>query len=237
MKRSLDQLRVQIREHNQRVVKSKEDVEPGGNHVFQCDDDDHAETPAEAYEDLEPFLAQLAQLLGKDRNSLVIYDPYYCNGQVKRLLGTLGFSRVINENEDCYANWDKKEFDVVVTNPPYSGDHMERMCQWLSKVRKPFAFVVPNFVVKKPYHRELIEPLRPFFIVPRARYVYLPPKGFRSKKKSDTQKKTAPWMSIWHCYGGQQHVQVLSWVAKREWNPRVRIAKSRNALRDLRRAK
>lgn len=244
-----------VRDHNERASKrvtvvakelreapaaaQKEAEQEEQGHAFACDEDDHAETPLDAYEDVVPFLSQVAKMLGKRNDELIVYDPYFCNGAVKLHLGQLGFPRVINENRDCYSDWEAREgvvFDVVVTNPPYSGDHMERMCGWLAKRRKPFAFVVPNFVVKKPYHRELVEPLRPFFIVPFARYVYLPPKGLRSKKKSDTQKKTAPWMSLWHCYGGElHHARLLDWALKTKWDARVRIARSRNALRDLRR--
>ena len=117
-------------------------------------------------------------------------------------LGELGFGKVINENKDCYKEWDTMQYDILVTNPPYSGDHMEKMVQFLARKKKPFAFLVPNFVVKKPYHRTLLEPSRPFFLLPKSRYVYLPPKNFREKKKSDTHKKSSPFVSIWHCHAG-----------------------------------
>ena len=116
---------------------------------------------------------------------------------------------------------------------------MERMCAWLARARKPFCFVVPNWVVKKDYHRQHLEPLRPFFLAPRARYVYLPPKGFRDKRASDTQKKTAPFQSLWHCHGGpHHHAWLLDWAMRSnagQTQQAVQVARSRNALRDLRR--
>ncbi len=151
-------------------------------------------------------------------------------------LACKGFTNVINRNADCYAEWATVDYDVVVTNPPYSGTHLERMCRQLAAARRPFAFVVPNFVVKKPFHRDVLEPLRPFFLVPVARYVYEPPRGLRSKKKSDTQRKTAPFMSLWHCWGGPLHHNALcEWALGHNWGPGLRTARSRNALRDLRR--
>lgn len=51
------------------------------------DDDDHCETSPEAYRDVDAILGRLADLLGKTREELAIYDPYYCTGQVVKHLG------------------------------------------------------------------------------------------------------------------------------------------------------
>ena len=216
------------------AAEEKAEIEkPAFEHM---DDDDHCETPILAYQHVASFLDVVAGSLGKTRASLRIYDPYYCAGGIKQRLGELGFENVLNENVDCYLNWDSVEYDVLVTNPPYSGDHMEKMVQYLAAKKKPFAFVVPNFVIKKPYHREMLEKsLMPMYLVPKARYVYLPPKGFREKKASDTQKKSSPYVTIWHLYGG----------SSREWrdllfrnsSDQFDICRSRNAVRDLRRKK
>jgi hypothetical protein len=194
---------------------------------------DHCETPVEAYADIVVFLDAVAAKLGVTRATLRVYDPYYCAGGVVERLGSLGFSSVRNELKDCYSTWKDVEYDVLVTNPPYSGDHMERMCAVLAERKLPFAVLVPNFVVKKPYHKTLIEPLRPFFIVPRQRYVYLPPPGAREKKASDTHKKTSPFVSMWHCWGKDTCDEV--WRKAKENKLQVDVCRSRNAVRDLRR--
>ena len=49
-------------------------------HPFQISASDHCETPRDAYEDIVPFLEKIARDLGKTRESLTIYDPYYCEG-------------------------------------------------------------------------------------------------------------------------------------------------------------
>eukprot|EP01045_Picozoa_sp_COSAG04_P000333 COSAG04_NODE_7_length_45988_cov_220.188869_18_plen_76_part_00 len=48
-------------------------------------------------------------------------------------LQRLGFESVYNRNEDFYAAIEDgrtPEHDVVVTNPPYSGDHAARLLRW-----------------------------------------------------------------------------------------------------------
>ena len=85
-------------------------------HAFAVSPSDHAETPVNAYEDLAPFLRAVG---GR------VYDPYYCDGGVRRRLAALGFREVFNENRDFYADIQSKSVprhDVLVTNPPYSGD-------------------------------------------------------------------------------------------------------------------
>ena len=61
----------------------------------------------------------------------IIYDPYYCDGGVVRNLNSLGFPNIHNVKEDCYAIWQRQDlpsFDILVTNPPYSGDHVSYFC-------------------------------------------------------------------------------------------------------------
>ncbi|CAE7384952.1 unnamed protein product [Symbiodinium sp. CCMP2592] len=93
----------------------------------KCEAADHAETPLAAYQDVARILHRVAEHLGKDPETLRIYDPYYCAGAVVSQLRGLGFLSVYNQPVDCYAAWEAlelPEFDVLVTNPPYSGDHV-----------------------------------------------------------------------------------------------------------------
>ena len=75
----------------------------------------------------------MAAALGKPPAELAIYDPYYCDGAVKRHLAAAGFPRVHNENDDFYgvlAAGACPAHDVLVTNPPYSGDHPQRCVEF-----------------------------------------------------------------------------------------------------------
>jgi hypothetical protein len=93
---------------------------------YETESDDHCESPLIAYHHVLPLLSALGK--GKETK---IYDPYYCNGAVKRNLNDLGFPNVYNVMEDCYSVWEKNKkldfFDALVTNPPYSGNHVSLM--------------------------------------------------------------------------------------------------------------
>lgn len=72
-------------------------------HKFQCSEDDHCETPGKAYDDVIPILRWYADKIGKNCETLAIYDPYFCNGAVVKNLNNRGFKNVYNKNEDFYA--------------------------------------------------------------------------------------------------------------------------------------
>jgi hypothetical protein len=198
---------------------------PCYNFPYLTDADDHCETPQEAYEHIVFFLETMARsCCGHTSSSsssssslLQIYDPYYCDGAVKRNFSTLGFPNVYNEKQDCYKVWKEAssssvglpEFDVCVTNPPYSGDHVQRLMEFVTSKRfgnRPWCLLLPNWVHKKDYYIRAIAKnknnnktptCQPFYLIPRKRYVYLPPKGFRQAKKSDVHKKASPFVSMW----------------------------------------
>ena len=117
---------------------------------------DHAETPLAAYEHLEPLLFRLCAALGTTKAALRIYDPYYCAGSMAAHLRSLGFHSVINRNEDCYAAWAAgraPDFDVLITNPPFSADHIPRALAFAARCGKPWAMLVPEFCARKAYFR------------------------------------------------------------------------------------
>ena len=126
-----------------------------GKFPYQVDPSDHAETPAEAYADVAPMLEQLALALGKTKATVRIYDPYYCDGRVVSLLGALGFPLVYNRREDFYdkvARAQTPDFDILLTNPPYSGDHPARILDFCCASGKPWLLLVPNWVYTKDYY-------------------------------------------------------------------------------------
>lgn len=99
---------------------------------------------------------------------------------------------------------------------------------------------MPNWVHKKDYYTRALDDagIKPFYLIPKKgrRYVYIPPKEFRSKKASDVHKKSSPFISMWYCYGGtpQQNASLVDWCHRYSgatWD----VARSKSALRDLRR--
>ena len=210
---------------------------------FSTDPDDHCETPIEAYKDIVPILEQL-QGYGK---SLVIYDPYYCNGAVKDHLRELGFPNVCNEKEDCYLCWKSgvgyPNYNVLVTNPPYSEDHIPKLLAHVTSKKtslKPFLLLLPEWVHKKDYYMAALKhsKVQPFYMIPKKRYVYVPPPKFRDKRKSDVHKKSSPFISMWYIWGGSTDMTyelMEGYRATYGTHGPCDVARSKNALRDLRR--
>ena len=248
---------------------------------FDVDPDDHCESPFQAYRDICPLLEELLRIEGtKTKDDFAIYDPYYCNGSVIQHLNELGFPNVYNKKEDCYQTWSKDDLDTLsssaatstkrpypeynafITNPPYSGDHIEKLISHLTTDErtkgKPWFLLMPTFVHKKDYYKDKIETkskdpkkastssderkIDPFYLVPKKRYVYIPPKQFREKKLSDVHKKSSPFVSMWYVYGGTREKTDKLFKAYKKWqnlnnSTDCELARGKSALRDLRRKK
>lgn len=57
-----------------------------------------------------------------------------------------------NRNEDFYKVVERgmvPEHDVLVTNPPYSADHMQRCLRFCAANGRPWLLLLPNFVYRK----------------------------------------------------------------------------------------
>jgi hypothetical protein len=151
-------------------------------HPFAVVSDDHCETSPTAYEHVAPLLHQLAGRLGKPAAELAIYDPYFCAGSVVRHLNKLGFRNVYNRNEDFYAALvagELPEHDVLLTNPPYSGDHVERLAKFAAANGKPFLLLLPDHFAGRPSYARALGGLKPLLLVPEVRYHYWTPAGLR----------------------------------------------------------
>jgi hypothetical protein len=64
-----------------------------------------------------------------------------------------GYLSVYNRREDFYKCIENdaipKDYDVLITNPPYSGDNIERLVTFCLASRKPFFLLMPNYVYTK----------------------------------------------------------------------------------------
>eukprot|EP00934_Nitzschia_sp_Nitz4_P004046 Nitzschia sp. Nitz4//scaffold106_size73319//26794//28158//NITZ4_005733-RA/size73319-augustus-gene-0.1-mRNA-1//1//CDS//3329532511//4036//frame0 len=209
---------------------------------FETDPDDHCESPKEAYQNVVPFLQSIGSRGSHiPASKLKIYDPYFCNGAVVRNLQELGFPNVYNQKEDCYEIWKTPSrypaYDVFVTNPPYSADHIEALMRHVTSPafgQRPWMLLMPQWVHKKDYYINATSHIRPFFLIPKKRYVYVPPPDFREAKKSDVHKKSSPFVSMWFVWGGTQS-QNDQWLQRAKQIQTCEVARSKAALRDLRR--
>jgi len=195
---------------------------------FPSDPADHCETPLQAYQDLVPLLTRLAQRLGKKHDQLLIYDPYFCGGRVKDHLQTLGFPQEENNCRDFYADVDQgdvPEFDVLITNPPYTSsapararpsiffgatDHVERLLRYCDKCKKPCALLLPVHYYMKPYFKTCTANQYLAFLDPSERYTYDAPHSSSSNlagpsvldahgaSRNKKTRKTSPFVSFWY---------------------------------------
>ena len=122
---------------------------PSAGYPFPVDPGDHCETPLEAYQDIGPVLETLCSRLRKTKAELRIYDPYFCLGAMRAHLKTLGFLNVYNKKEDFYlklAGNNLPPHDVLLTNPPYSKDHVSRILRHAASSAVPALLLVPAYV-------------------------------------------------------------------------------------------
>jgi hypothetical protein len=180
-------------------------------HPFAADSDDHCETSREALRHAASLLPLVARAADKDPATLRLYDPYYCAGAVKRHMATLGFPHLHNACEDAYQVWAEKReprYDVLITNPPYSGSHPEKLVRYCLERGKPYLLCMPNYIATQPWFRELVVSRPPLFLCPKTRYNYWTPTGLREgkdKSKSGAKKhsgglgvRTSPFASSWY---------------------------------------
>lgn len=184
--------------------------------------DDHCETPSNAYRDVVCVLRRLAerktptapwrQALGY----VQIYDPYYCQGGVKRRLGRLGFEKVYNENVDFYkaiAESQVPDFDVLVTNPPFSERrHLATALEFAVQCGKPWLMILPVHTVFEDNFTEISGNLTsagqpPFFVVPDKKYQFktpapLPPPP--TENRPSVRGRSRISHTIWTIHGGSE---------------------------------
>jgi hypothetical protein len=216
---------------NQEVSKSGASTEADSTYPYPVTADDHCESPLEAYRDISSFLLALCGQLGKTPATLAIFDPYYCEGSMKGRLRALGFENVHNEKKDFYElirTNTLPEFDVLVTNPPYSADHMERLLRFCTgeQCRKPWFLLVPNYVYTKDYYASIfgsgegqgkqqhcaakpgkgapaattsIAAVRsPFYVTPEGNRRYLYTTP-KGRRQEKSAKFTSPFPTFWYC--------------------------------------
>jgi hypothetical protein len=171
---------------------------------FPVDTADHCETPSKAYEDVDVVLNALSKLMFKNelKQNRLIYDPYFCAGSIISNLNNLGYQNVYNKCENFYTKIEKKQIpmhDILITNPPYSSDHVEKLFQFVSTYNKKRScfLLLPSYFCQRKYFKLFCEKLKLFFIVPSRRYRYRAPKGGRTNVRKD--RKNAPFVSFWYC--------------------------------------
>ena len=79
------------------------------SYPYKVDYNDHFETPLEAYKDISPLLECIAEKINETSSSLLVYDPFYCNGQTKVLFNRIGYKSIIHEKRDFYKDVENEQ--------------------------------------------------------------------------------------------------------------------------------
>lgn len=170
---------------------------------FESDYNDHFETPVDAYRDILPALQCLSTSLHVPLRDLSLFDPYYCQGSMVERLRQLGLNNVINRNRDFYKDVRTKQlpaYDVLVTNPPYSADHKQRLLDFLATADKPYALLLPAYIATKAYWSAFSSGRQVIYLCPPAKYQYDHPEG--------TGKEDSPFYSAWFLGGWPDMAQL-----------------------------
>ncbi|KAG1671460.1 hypothetical protein FOA52_003118 [Chlamydomonas sp. UWO 241] len=158
-----------------------------------------------------------------DEEAACLAAQYYCKGAIRKHYAAIGIERLIHEKRDFYADISAgtvPEYDLLITNPPYSSDHKERILQFCKDSGKPWALLMPNYVANKQYYSDEAEqhPSAPFFLVGstgRARMATQVPKTkYEYEHPSGKGKESSPFFSIWFVHLGDDNPRVLSWWEK-----------------------
>ena len=191
---------------------------------------DHCETPTVAYEDIRPLMCALAKSLGKTPAQLRVYDPYFCAGTVCDRLRSLGFANVINRNRDFYADiksGSTPDYDVLVSNPPFSASHMPKALRYCRASGKPWMLLMPNYVCLKPfYKRALASGAADLYArEPTMRtalpLLFAPPDRYTFDRRAENEAQNSPNICLWYVSGGitLPNSSMLQW-----WNREGRQA-------------
>mmetsp|Transcript_5319 Transcript_5319/g.8976 ORF Transcript_5319/g.8976 Transcript_5319/m.8976 type:complete len:343 (+) Transcript_5319:148-1176(+) len=214
------QVQVDVPSPNKKQIRKRERWS-SGSYPYPTDYNDHFETPQRAYEDIYPLLQYCLQKNKKSNNN-VIYDPYFCTGTAAILMEQTFKSnkhksplptsvRIHHKKADFYEDIRQNkvpQYDILVTNPPYSSNHKERCLEFavnqLKRNGRPFFLLMPNYVSTKDYFRRITQTIQVVFIAPSTShpYEYNHPEG--------TGHEKSPFESVWFCgVSGNEDMKAL----------------------------
>ena len=144
---------------------------------------DNYNTPKYAWDILFKFLEL-------DKNT-IIYDPFFNDNSSKTYMNELGYNNVIHEQEDFYKNYNKYNYDILISNPPFS--QKQKILSLLYKLNKKFVLILPVSVISKLY-------LRNIFNEDIDKITYIIPNRRLQFEINNTNQKRTPFDTIYLCY-------------------------------------
>jgi hypothetical protein len=133
---------------------------------------------------------------------------------------------VHNVNEDFYERVRTGElpsFDVLVTNPPYTADHVPRLLAFCARLSRPSCLLLPSYVYMKEFYGRPYGEAGPCYLAPPCRYKYRSPPGAHNaageRRKAGSGSSgvvTSPFTSFWYLKLGADATAALRawWAAE-----------------------
>lgn len=145
----------------------------------QSNINDEIYTPIEALNSLLYFI---------NLKNKIIFECCYGEGDLTNHLKNKGYTVYANKNIDFFKINNNNNFDIIITNPPYSNkrDFIAHAIQ----LNKPFAMLVPLTTLEGKVSNELFSKNEIQIIIPSKRINFLKHKG----------KKGSWFCVIWLCY-------------------------------------
>lgn len=122
----------------------------------------------------------------------IVFDPFFNTGQIRNyyIKNNIKF---IHEDRDAFNYL--PEFNILVSNPPYSN---KKDCFKLAlKLGKPFAYLVPLDTIERQYWTEMFKDKDFTLIIPKKRI------------KFTDSRITCPFKLIWITYGFNLGKQII----------------------------
>lgn len=141
---------------------------------------DECYTPEEAIYPLLPYL----------KKEWVIWDCAFGSGRLAKHFNKFGFKVVGLDSYDFLKENSEKiaEFDVIITNPPYS--QKDKFLERAFNLGKPFAFLLPITTLEGIKRSKMFRKHKIQLIIPNRRINFIIPSG----------KKSSWFATAWFCY-------------------------------------
>jgi hypothetical protein len=161
----------------------------------------------------------------RKKDFLQLYDPYYCQGTIIKRLASVGFPSTINQDVDFYNTISEAKIplhDVVLTNPPYSGDHIQRAFSFVTSkkqimMKRPWAMLLPTNVYLRqwyPSSSSSSSPSNVLYLCPHQKYSFQIDtlKNNDEKKDEKNEEEEAshhtPYHTMWYIGGLSEEMKM-----------------------------
>ena len=142
-------------------------------------------TPNHAWEDIKHFIS-------KDK---IIWEAFYGDGESGRYMKEEMGLNVIHEPIDFFNDDTLPEFDIIISNPPFSKSR--EVFQRLKELDKPFIIICPSSKINTSYVRENYINQKLQIIIPRKRIHFI---KHIDGKPVEGSKKACNFDCFYYCY-------------------------------------